>query len=268
MNSPVMQGLNLNAPAFVKNANLIAWVADMAALCKPDSIYWCDGSEEEYARLCQQLVDAGTFQASSTRSSARTPSWPAPIPATWPVSKTAPSSAADKKEDAGPTNNWMAPAAMRECCRTARPMAPALFDGCMRGRTMYVVPFSDGPAGLAHLAHRHRALGQRLCGRQHEDHDAHGQGGLRRAGRRRRVRALRPHRRRTAGAGPGRREAGRATRPSTSCTTPRPARSGPTAPAMAATRLLGKKCFALRIASNMGARRPRVAPPAGWLNTC
>ena len=62
MNSPVMQGLNLNAPAYVKNAKLIAWVADMAALCKPDSIYWCDGSEEEYARLCQQLVDAGTFR--------------------------------------------------------------------------------------------------------------------------------------------------------------------------------------------------------------
>jgi phosphoenolpyruvate carboxykinase (GTP) len=49
-------------PRLVKNANLIAWVADMAALCKPDSIYWCDGSQEEYARLCQQLVDAGTFK--------------------------------------------------------------------------------------------------------------------------------------------------------------------------------------------------------------
>ena len=62
MNSPVMQGLNLNTPAYVKNAKLIAWVADMAALCKPDSVYWCDGSQEEYDRLCQQLVDAGTFK--------------------------------------------------------------------------------------------------------------------------------------------------------------------------------------------------------------
>src|SRR6218665_2157990 len=61
MNSPVMQGLNLNTPAYVKNAGLIAWVADMAALCKPETIYWCDGSEAEYNRLCQQLVDAGTF---------------------------------------------------------------------------------------------------------------------------------------------------------------------------------------------------------------
>ena len=55
MNSPVMQGLALNTPAHVKHARLIAWVADMAALCKPDSIYWCDGSQEEYDRLCQQL---------------------------------------------------------------------------------------------------------------------------------------------------------------------------------------------------------------------
>ena len=62
MNAPTMQGLNLNAPAYVKNARLLAWVADMAALCKPDSIYWCDGSKDEYDRLCQQLVDAGTFK--------------------------------------------------------------------------------------------------------------------------------------------------------------------------------------------------------------
>jgi len=62
MNAPVMKGLNLQTPSYVKNARLIAWVADMAALCKPDSIHWCDGSTEEYDRLCQQLVDAGTFK--------------------------------------------------------------------------------------------------------------------------------------------------------------------------------------------------------------
>ena len=62
MNHPAMQGLDLNTPTYVKNAKLIAWVADMVALCKPDAVYWCDGSDAEYQRLCQQLVDAGTFK--------------------------------------------------------------------------------------------------------------------------------------------------------------------------------------------------------------